>query len=83
MFLVQSDTLRLCVSRDHFSIRRDDDKFFVTNLSGNGTVVGNKRFLERKGEQLELMNNDIIQLVQTSIAGIQAPFLSMRFHVVG
>lgn len=79
--VVLSDTLRLCVSRDHFTIRRDDNKYYLTNLSGNGTVVEHKRFLERKNETCEIVDGDVIKLVQTSVAGVQSPFVIMKFHV--
>ena len=81
--LLQSDTLRLCVSRDHFEIRRDiTGRFLLVNLSGNGTLVEGRGFLERKNESIELHDGDIIKLVQTAINGSQSPFIEMKFHGV-
>ena len=79
--LLQSDTLRLCVSRDHFEIRRDiAGNFVLVNLSGNGTVVEGRGFLERKNESMEIHDGDVIKLVQTAMNGSQSPFIEMVFR---
>ena len=79
--LLQSDTLRLCVSRDHFEIRRDiTGQFVLANLSGNGTVVEGRGFLERKNECIGLHDGDVIKLVQTAMSGAQTPFLEIVFR---
>jgi serine/threonine protein kinase len=76
-----SERLKLCVSREHFSIRRlPDGSLTITNLSGNGVVV-NDTFLEEKGDSCPVSDGSIIKLVQTDSYGIQSPFLLIGLHL--
>lgn len=76
-----SERLKLCVSREHFSLKRvAGGGLRVTNLSGNGTVV-NDQFLERNGESCPVSDGGIIRLVQTDSYGIQSPFLFIALHL--
>ena len=79
--ILYSDQLRLCVSREHFTIRKlgDSGRFELENLSGNGTLVDGREFLESKGQRCEVVNGDVIKLVQTSATGIQTPFIILKF----
>jgi len=49
-------------------------------LSGNGTLIVGKRFLESKGDEMEIRDGDIVRLVQTGNNGTQIPFMDFRFH---
>jgi hypothetical protein len=77
--LLQSDTQRLCVSRDHFLVKRRGERYSIVNLSGNGTLVVGRKFLENKGDEVEVMSGDIVRLVQTSNNGLQTPFIDFVF----
>ena len=81
--ILMSEQLRLCVSRDHFSISRLGTqwhpKFIVENLSGNGTYIEGKGMLETKGDKCEIAFGDVIKLVQTNSTGVQVAFIQILF----
>lgn len=81
--ILQSDQLRLCVSREHFRIHRFgtplDPKYRLENLSGNGTYIEGQGMLDKRGDVCEIVGGDIITLIQTNSVGIQLPFIQILF----
>jgi serine/threonine protein kinase len=80
--LLPSETLRLCVSRDHFRIEKlANGGYMLVNISGNGTLVEKFGFLSGADDSAYIVNGDIIRLVQTSNSGQQTPFLELEFRL--
>ena len=81
--ILQSDQLRLCVSREHFRIQRlgtaRAPRFTIENLSGNGTYIEGQGMLENKGDVTDIVSGDIIKLIQTNSIGMQLPFIQIAF----